>query len=176
MNNNSNNKINSILKQPELNDSKENITEMSTAVALLKNLKKINKEDYSKNEAENERKKKRNKDDGPNYDLLTWSKEKDKKPVRTRWMLIGFGQSIEVKLDEEGDNHSIDTQIDKMDSEKNLDTFYDPICNLGIGKKGGLIQYLRNVGEESLLLPSHQFDGQTNTLGRAVRLSNYELD
>lgn len=83
--------------------------------------------------------------------MICWNKKdsSNKKRAKSRWMLIGFGQSVEVKVDEEeeefGPNNAKDEKSDTLDS------FYDPICNLGIGRKGGLIHYLRMVGQEAKL-------------------------
>ena len=100
------------------------------------------------------------KKSGPDYDLLTWTKDKGKKKAKTRWMLIGFGQSIEVKLDEEEEVPAAGNKIEKPEVEISLDSFYDPICNLGIGRKGGLIQYLRMVGRESQLQKGQENIGE----------------
>lgn len=81
----------------------------------------------------------------------SWNKETVQKRVKSKWMLIGFGQSIEVKIDEEEEKNE-KGNVNKAESPKAVDSwdsFYDPICNLGIGRKGGLIQYLRMVGQEA---------------------------
>ena len=92
------------------------------------------------------------------YETMTRSTDIRRRKAKTRWMLIGFGQSVEVKTDENEEN-----RISSEEKETNLDSFYDPICNLGIGRKGGLIQYLRMVGQEAKLRKGQLNVGQENT-------------
>ena len=68
-----------------------------------------------------------------------------KKSNRPKWRPALLCEPEDKKTDEDDENKY-------GDGEKipTLDSFYDPIFNLGIGRKGGLIQYLKRIGHETL--------------------------
>lgn len=110
-------------------------------------------------------------------ELEPWNKKDKRKRLKSRWMLIGFGKSVEVKVDEEEQQGQTNSEKEeKPDQRVSWDSFYDPICNLGIGRKGGLIQYLRMVGQETSLRHSSK-SGQTTTAktGSCIAKSVREL-
>ena len=87
---------------------------------------------------------------GNTYDPYQWKTGDKQKKKKSRWHTIGLGRSLERKDEAEEDEAPTVEKEEKEEPFMNLDTFYDPMTNASTGSKGGLLQYLRMVGQDKL--------------------------